>query len=185
MFIDPRNYPPVDLQDNLAPVDHPQFLPGAPHNLPQGRDLPARRGYAGQSNVGLIGDDGTLLPAIGPGAVPSAGPFTLPVGGDIQIYDPHHYARLIEGNFTPTVLSQKVLDAPANKRNYLYFRNGSTTANIRISFGRDASSFSPMLIAPGIQILLDVVVPQDDIYCQLDVADATASLLYAYSTIAG
>lgn len=168
-------FPPVGLLSDWGPVDAPQFLPAAPHNLPANRDRPPLREF--QSGV-------TSIVNVIPGDIPSGGPLSQPA--DTQtIYDPHHYVYPIEGNFLPTVNSQRFLEQGSNKRNWLMLRNGGAAASVRISFGIDAGPFSTLVLAPGDVILLDVGVPQGDVYCQLSAADATASLLYSFSTIAG
>lgn len=177
-------FPPVFLQSDLAPVDHPQFIPGAPHNLPALRDRLPRRTF--QSGVQLISGEapGSVPGAPGgmPGAPGAPGSGLLP--GIAQVFDPHHYAEAIELNFIPTIVSTKFVDRSANRRNLLSFRNNSTTATIRVSFDKDASATSTFQIAPGVMLLFDIVVPQGDVYAQLSAADVTSSLSISFSTIA-
>lgn len=105
--------------------------------------------------------------------------------GDLSappIRDPHHYATLISLVSTVGLASLYVVGSPKGARNMLMFRNASASQNIYIDFGRDATTFSILKLAPGALVLFDTVVPQDDIYCIADAAGAT--LITGYSTIA-
>jgi len=167
-IIDPR-FPPVALDGNLLPVDHPQWVPPNPHNLPPASARPTRRSVLA----------GTTLIS---GAVPTSPSGSGFPGPAEPIFDAHHYANLIEGNIAVgNLISAKFLDMPATLRNILIFRNTSAAANVYLSFGRDASLNSVLRLTPNQIILLDAVVPQDDVYAFGDAAAATLS--YAYSTI--
>ena len=168
--------PPVGMIYDLEPVDHPQFIPGSPHNLPPRRDRPNRRGYLGLSGNSLV-DDG-LGPEILPPGTPTAGPGA---GEGQPVIDPHHYAFITEGQFTAGLASLEMIQESPSKRNYLMIRNNSATAVIFVSFGRDASLFSPVRLSSNQMMLLDAVVPQDDVHVLSDTAGT--SVVYAYSTI--
>jgi hypothetical protein len=165
-------FPPVGLLSPLEAVDAPQFLPGSPHNLPPRRDRPAQRQYM----------SGATLMELPPSGVPTGGIAPSPVIEPTDIFDPHHYASVNEGNIAvPNGSSIQVLLEPSTRRNYLMLRNSSAAANIYVSFARDASLNSPLRITPGTMILFDVVVPQDDMYAYADAAAGT--LVYGFSTI--
>jgi hypothetical protein len=169
--------PPVDLLGELAPVDHPQYIPGHPHNLPPRRDRPAQRGYLGLSGADLIGGLGDGASILPPGTS-TTGP--APAVDPTAVSDPWHQALITEGQATVGVASIKIIDQPSTKRNYLMIRNNSATAVIFVSFGRDASTISPVRLSSNQMMLLDVVVPQDDVYCLSDTA--ATSVVYAFST---
>ena len=169
--------PPVGMIYDLEPVDHPQFIPGSPHNLPPRRDRPNRRGYLGLSGSSLV-DDG-LPPEILPPGTPTAGPGA---GEGQPVIDPHHYAYITEGQFNAGLISLRMIEESPTKRNYLMIRNTSATAVIFVSFGRDATSVSPVRLSSNQMMLLDAVVPQDDVYVLSDTAATVVA--YAYSTIA-
>jgi hypothetical protein len=75
------------------------------------------------------------------------------------------------------------LDQPIGKRNTLAFRNASVTQIIFIGFGGNATTSSWLRITPGMIVLFDTVVPQDDLYVISDAASGV--LAYAYSTYPG
>jgi len=170
--------PPVDMLYDLEPVDHPQYIPGHPHNLPPRRDRPAMRGYLGLSGADLVPVPGTGGPSILPPGTPTSGP--APGVDPTPVLDPWHVAFLIEGQSTVGVTSSKIIELPAAKRNYLMIRNNSATATIFVSFGRDASTVSPVRLSSNQMMLLDSVVPQDDVYCLSDTA--ATSVVWAFST---
>ena len=103
----------------------------------------------------------------------------------MQVSEPYRYASLVDLTVTANTTSQKFLDQPIGKRNLLGFRNTSATPGetIFIGFGRDATNQSFLSLAPGVLVLFDTVVPQDDLY----VASATGTpvLAYIYSTFSG
>lgn len=166
-----REFPPVSMPDNGAPIDFPQYVPPHPHNLPPNRDRPAPRAF--QSGVELID-----APPYSPGVLPMA-------DEQAQIYDPHHYAEVTEGVVTlATGASAIVILRPGNRRNYLTLRNASPgTETIGISFQGNASANSPLLLQPGQTVLFDVVVPQGDV--SAFGSAVTAVLAYGYSNIVG
>ena len=140
------------------PWSNPNFIPGAPHNLPSRPD---------------------------PAVASSSGAAGLLVPGDtVNIRENYRYASLITVTLPIGTTSIKFLDQPIGKRNMLGFRNASTGAqNIYIEFNGTATTGSWLLLAPGSIILFDTVVPQDDLYVISDLAGAT--LAYAYSTFPG
>lgn len=93
----------------------------------------------------------------------------------VEIIDPHRYGRL-NGEQTIAVAAAspgtQVLTEPDERRNMLMMRNASTTANIYVAFGNLATTQSIIVLAPGIMILFDTVVPQDDVYAIADAASA-------------
>lgn len=168
----PRNpppMPPVGLLSELAPVDHPQFLPSSPHRLPPLGERPPKR----ELQTMLYGPVG-----FGPQASPGAPADAV----DTNTFERHRYATLIEGNTGVGLASAQFLQEPNTKRNFLGLRNASAAggANIYIGFAKEASVASWLVLIPGQVILFDVSVPQDDLYA---VADAAGALLsYAFST---
>jgi len=99
-----------------------------------------------------------------------------------RITDPWHYATL-NGSQSVTVgtTSVNVIAAPPNYRNLLIFRNVGLT-NLYIDFGSEANvNRSPILLIPSTVLLLDTVVPQDDVYC---ISDAAGGILgYTFSNL--
>lgn len=168
---DNPGFPRVGLLSPLAPVDHPQYVPSAPMRLPPMGERPPKRALD------------TLLYAP-PGLAASQGASNQPRPDAVPTttYEAHRYANIIEGNLAPGLASAQFLQEPSSKRNFLGLRNASAAggANIYISFGRDASTASWLVLIPGQIILFDTVVPQDDCYA---IADAAGGLLsYAFST---
>ena len=89
------------------------------------------------------------------------------------VRDPHHVAWVNE--FSSAVnngSSSIVLPEADGIRNILMLRNASATANIYISFGRQASTLSPLVLAPGDVVLFDTVCPQNDVNAYGDAASA-------------
>lgn len=156
---------PVALESDLAAWRSPQFLPGSPHRLP---------GQVQRTNV---------PPLIYPGAAP--GP-TLPgstPAPSTQVVDPHHYAN-VSSNAVPVTQNATqapFLTAPSGKRNFLALRNPAAAGIIFIDFGQSASANSTIAVGPGVTLLFDEVVPQDDLYCFANAAALTLS--FAYSNI--
>lgn len=117
---------------------------------------------------------------------PRSGRFRPGGGGADQaiVFDEHHYAR-INGSLViniPAGTSVLAVAGPSSLRNFLQFRNPSTTDPIYIEFGDQADANALLSLAPGDQVLYDTVVPQDDVYAFATVASV---LILAYSTIPG
>lgn len=76
-----------------------------------------------------------------------------------------------------------LLEEPTSYRNFLFMRNTAASggSNIYIDFGMQASASSIIRLEPTIMILLDTVVPQDDIYAFAD--GANASLVIQYGNV--
>lgn len=153
-------FPPVHFASDVAPWASPQRTPPTPNSVID------------------IGSIQSLTPSNQPTVTPSKSD-----GDAVPVRDPYHLASLTSLTTAPgNGLSAKFLDQPTNKRNMLLLRNASTSANIYIEFGKDASVNSTLKLAAGAILLFDVVVPQDDLYA---LADASGGLLaYSYSTIA-
>lgn len=150
---------PVRYLNDRKPWGVPQYIPPSPHNLPV-RPEPAAPG-AGQPNTTQ----------------------TLGVDGTINIRETYRYASLVTVTITVGTTSIKFLDAPIGKRNFLGFRNASATQVLYIDFNATATSGAWLAIQPGILVLFDSVIPQDDLYVVADAAGGT--LAYAYSTFPG
>lgn len=145
-------------RSDWLPWSNPNFIPGAPHNLP------ARPDPAVASSSGAAG---LLVP-----------------GDTVNIRENYRYASLITVSLTVGTTSIKFLDQPIGKRNMLGFRNASTGAqNLFIEFNGTATTGAWLKLTPGTIVLFDTVVPQDDLYVVSDGAGAT--LAYAYSTFPG
>lgn len=137
------------------PWSNPNFLPGAPHNLPARPDA----AVAASTSAGIPGDV-------------------------FNVRENYRYASLITVSLPIGTTSVKFLDQPIGKRNMLGFRNASTGAQILyIEFNGQATTGSWLALSPGQIVLFDTVVPQDDLYCISDIAGGT--LAYAYSTFPG
>jgi len=137
------------------PWSNPNFLPGAPHNLPARPDA----AVAASTSAGIPGDV-------------------------FNVRENYRYASLITVSLPIGTTSVKFLDQPIGKRNMLGFRNASTGAQILyIEFNGQATTGSWLALSPGQIVLFDTVVPQDDLYCISDLAGGT--LAYAYSTFPG
>lgn len=154
--MDASQFPPVQWLNDRQPWDSPQYIPGAPHNLPARPD-PA---VAGSTQHDAF------------------------VGDSVAIRDSYRYASLVDLSQIIGIVSIKIVDQPIGKRNLLGFRNASTAAqNLYIGFGGAATTNSWLALAAGALILFDTVVPQDDIYAVSDAAGAVLS--YVYSTFPG
>jgi hypothetical protein len=100
-----------------------------------------------------------------------------------DVRDSFKYASLTTVSLTIGTTSTRFLDAPIGKRNFLGFRNPSTTASIYIDFNSQATTNSWLVLTPGAIVLFDTVVSQDDLYV---IATAAATpFAYAYSTYPG
>ena len=150
-------FPPIGFANALEPWGHPQRVPTAPNS---------------------VADIGAAQPLTPTTVIPSRAD-----GDAIPVRDPYHFASLTSLTTTPSAtLSAKFLDQPTNKRNMLLLRNASTSANVYVEFGKDATVNSTLKLSAGAILLFDVVVPQDDLFA---IADATGAVLaYSYSTIA-
>jgi hypothetical protein len=99
------------------------------------------------------------------------------------VRDTFKFASITSISTTVGTTSIKFLDAPIGKRNFLGFRNPSTTATLYIDFNSAASSNSWLALTPGTIVLFDNAVPQDDLYV---ISSAAATpFAYAYSTYPG
>lgn len=151
------NFPQVEWLSPLEAWNSPTFMPGAPHNLPTGNNIAQATNTAQYSF-----QDG---------------------GATINAREPYRYASLQDIALSVGTASVKFLDAPIGKRNALGFRNASSTQNVFIGFGAQASTNGFMKLVPGQIVFFDAVVPQDDLYAIADASGAT--LCYAYSTFGG
>jgi hypothetical protein len=106
-----------------------------------------------------------------------------PLGLVQDVRDSFKYASITSVTLTIGTSSFKFLDAPIGKRNFLGFRNPSTTANIYVDFASQASTNSWLKLGPGALVLFDNVVSQDDLYVISDTA--STPFAYAYSTYPG
>lgn len=145
------------------------FAGSAPHNLPSPGDRLSARGN------NLIGQ---------PGSAPTPTP-TPGVGGTfpsvINVRERHRYATLIEIPFAvDDVQSVQILSQPTGLRNMLLLRNASGGAQvIFVSFGVQATLQSVLRLTAGQAVLLDTVVPQNEVNAIADTPAAT--LVVAYS----
>jgi len=152
----------------------PQYIPPTPHNLSQ---VPVTRNLPRP-----ISD----VPPEFKMATPEQRAATTPSAatGLVQdVRDSFKYASITTVSLTVGTTSFKFLDAPIGKRNFLGFRNPSTTANIYVDFASQASTNSWLKIGPGGLVLFDNVVSQDALYVVGDTA--STPFAYAYSTYPG
>ena len=165
---------PIQWNSNLEPWASPQYIPPTPHNLSQ---VPVTRNLPRP-----ISD----VPPQFKMATPEQRASTTPSAatGLVQdVRDSFKYAQITTVSLTIGTTSFKFLDAPIGKRNFLGFRNPSTTANIYIDFANQASSNSWLKLGPGALVLFDNVVSQDDLYVISDTA--STPFAYAFSTYPG
>ena len=148
------DFPPVDWLNRREPWRAPQYIPPYPHNLP------AKADAAVQTTTNFPGYSST-----------------------VSITEAYRFSSLVDLSITTTTNSVKFLDQPIGKRNTLAFRNASATQIIFIGFGGNATTSSWLRLTPGMIVLFDTVVPQDDLYVISDAASGV--LAYAYSTYPG
>jgi hypothetical protein len=148
------DFPPVDWLNRREPWRAPQYIPPYPHNLP------AKADAAVQTTTNFPGYSST-----------------------VAITDPYRFSSIVDLSIITTTNSVKFLDQPIGKRNTLAFRNASVTQIIYIGFGGNATTSSWLQLTPGMIVLFDTVVPQDDLYVISDAASGV--LAYAYSTYPG
>jgi len=148
-----------------SPVNVPQVLPsGYPHNLPPLRDQAKWSPFTGLT----------------PGEIPPSGIVPGPGAG---IYDPHHYASLIQGVIAVGLASVQLITEPSGHRNFLSIRNSSPASElIFVSFGTPALTSSWLRLTVNQIVLFDEVVPQNDVYVISDTA--TGQVSFAFSNIA-
>jgi len=153
-------FPPVGLSSDLAPWESPQDIPGSPHNLPPPLDRPGLRAFQPVVPFG-----------------PMSGPSPTPGGPYTAIFDLHHYCDLSgEQIIAVGTTSVSVLVEPTTKRNFLGFRNSGATV-LFVAFGQNATPNSWLRIAANTMVLLDTVVPQDEVYCISDAAGGQLTLV--------
>jgi len=175
--------PPVTLGD-LNPFYSPQDLVNWPGNLPPLSEQP-KRSYLPLSGVQpLFGNPEGSYEA-GPGNSQPVFPnFSLTFPDNLRTSENHRYASIVDTSTSVSAtVSQKIIDQPNGKRNFLMFRNASTTANLYFGFGKDATTLSTLQLVPGAVVAFDSVVQQDDVYVIADAANAV--LCYSYSNIGG
>jgi hypothetical protein len=164
---------PVQWLSDREAWASPQFIPPTPHNLSQ---VPITR------NLPLpIADAPKEFKLASPTQRASTSPVTSGLVQDVR--DTFKYASITTVSLTIGTTSLKFLDAPIGKRNFLGFRNPSTTANIYVDFNSQASTNSWLKLGPGALVLFDNVVSQDDLYVISDTA--STPFAYAYSTYPG
>lgn len=170
MPFDPR-FPPVTPVQNLDPWDGGQVLA-------RGRPV----GQLTTRGATLPGLGGALSPGAIPGTPVPGGVASSAVGGAVTwVALAHQYAGLINIVAPVGLVSAKIIDQPPSYRNFLLLRNPDAAAKLYIQFGSDATTNSSLCLLPGVMVLFDMVVPQDDLYCLSDTAGKVLSL--SYSTI--
>jgi hypothetical protein len=169
---------PVQWLGDREPWASPQYIPPTPHNLSQvpfTRNLPKP-----------ISDVPPQFKLASPEQRAATTPSTTPsssIGLVQDVRDSFKYAQITTVSLTIGTTSFKFLDQPIGKRNFLGFRNPSTTANIYIDFANQASVNSWLKLGPGGLVVFDNVVSQDDLYVVSDTA--STPFAYAYSTYPG
>lgn len=100
---------------------------------------------------------------------------------EVFVTEPHRYASITEvAIYASNTYYVKFLDAPVGKRNMLMFRNADLAGVCYIGFNAVPSNVSTFAVQPGQLIVLDTVVPQDDLYVIADIAQCV--FCYAWST---
>jgi hypothetical protein len=166
---------PVQWLGDREPWASPQYVPPSPHNLSK---VPLSRSLLPAPIADVPPQFKLATPAQRASTTPSA------ATGLVQdVRDSFKYASITTVSLTIGTTSFKFLDAPIGKRNFLGFRNPSTTANIYVDFASQASVNSWLKLGPGALVLFDNVVSQDDLYVISDTASTPFS--YAYSTYPG
>lgn len=164
---------PVEWLNNREPWYSPQYIPPSPHNLsrvPISRNLPLPISDAPAFQVATAAQRAATTQASTVGLVQ-------------DVRDTFKFANITTVSLTIGTTSFKFLDQPVGKRNFLGFRNPSTTATIYVDFANQASTNSWLALGPGALVLFDNVVSQDDLYV---IASAAATpFAYAYSTYPG
>ena len=151
-----RNLPPFEYLNQRMPWGVPQYVPPSPNNLP-------------------------VRPE--PGAAPNTTQ-TISSGQTVDTRETYRYASVVTVSLNVDTTSIKFLDAPIGKRNFLGFRNASPGAQILyLEFNAQATTGAWLAINPGVLVLFDTVVPQDDLYVISSAAGGV--LAYAYSTFPG
>jgi hypothetical protein len=177
--------PPVSLA-NVAAFYSPQDLVNWPSNLPPLPDQ-IKNTYLPLSGVqpmwGESVGDGEFSPSAyqQPQAlnIPN---FSITFPESLKTSEYHRYASIVDvSTAISNTLSSKIIDQPNGRRNFLMFRNASATANIYIGFGKEATTLSTLVLAPGGLAAFDTVVQQDDVNAIADAAGAV--LCYSYSNI--
>jgi len=154
---------PVRWMSDREAWANPQYIPPSPHNIAQ---TPGSRG------------------APTPSPEQRSSTALYQTGGVVQdVRDTFKFASITSISTVIGTTSIKFLDAPIGKRNFLGFRNPSTTATLYIDFNSAASSGSWLALAPGTIVLFDNAVPQDDLY--VISSAASTPFAYAYSTYPG
>lgn len=149
-------FPPVTYLNNRQAWGSPQYIPPSPNNLP-------------------------VRPE--PGSAPNTTQ-SLGGGSTVDVRESYRYANVVSVQLTVGTASIKFLDAPIGKRNFLGFRNASSGGQLLyIEFNAQASAGAWLTLNPGVILLFDTVVPQDDLYVISNGAGALLS--YAYSTFPG
>lgn len=148
-------FPPVQYLSQREPWSVPGYIPPSPHNLP------VRPTGLTPATTQTIGSEDTA-----------------------NIRELYRYASIISLAQSVGTTSVKFLDAPIGKRNFLGFRNASTGAQVvYVDFNSNATTSSWLALNPGVIVLFDVSVPQDDLYVISSAAGGV--LAYAYSTFPG
>lgn len=118
----------------------------------------------------------------GGGSAGASGASSLLAGTQL-VRERHRYAEVIETPWSVGVTSVKVLTQPSGLRNFLLLRNISTGAQIIfVSLGNTATLQSSLRLASNQAILLDAVVPQNELNAISDLAGG--ALMVAYSQYA-
>lgn len=105
------------------------------------------------------------------------------------VLDTHRYARVVDQSIPLTTVNpQLFLNAPHYRRNLLILTSIPPALPpfdiILIGFGQSPTVSGSIRLQPGMTIIFDAVVPQDDLWCRLLAAGGqTTTLAFSYSTI--
>ena len=102
-------------------------------------------------------------------------------GGAVMVFDAHRYAWFRGDQVVAVNNAADTLVLPQSDplRNMLLIRNSSATANLYISFGKQADLNSPLYLTPNQMVLFDTGVPQDDVHAYADAAAGQISIAFS------
>jgi len=153
-----------------TPVQYTQGSGVLPWGVPQTlRDAPGVLAEPVPSTPGAVPDFGSSVPVV-------------PVQGYTwEVLDRSRFPVVTSGVIAVPTQSVLLISRPDIRRLILGLRNSSPAgiANLFVDFGTNASANSWLQLVPGQTLLLDAVVPQNDVYGVADAAGGQLSFIYA------
>lgn len=165
-FGKPPPQPPIGWASDAQPWVSDNGTPNGPASIARGA-LPQ------QSTQQLVGSLTGQLPGPGMGGLSGGSPVT----------DNFRFLAINSISVTVGTTSILFLPQPVSKRNFLGFRNASSTQTLYVDFGQAATTTSWLQLTPGALFIMDNSVSQDDLWVVSDAAAAT--FIYAYSNYSG